>query len=893
MIRILLLFQFIFITATLFRPGITIAAEVKVFILHSYHQEYPWTKHENRGLVETLQQHNPESDISFSTEYLDTKRVRFTPSYEDFFLHYLQTKYSEYQPDIIFLTDDNALQFITHNRSKIFPAAPVVFCGVNNTSFFDNNPSNNSYGVFEVKDVTANLQLIKNLFPDVEKVTFIGDNSATYQAIYRQILAAAALNFPQYDFSFLAHNKFNQVENQLRTTPNSVLVLTTIGGFHDKNDQVLSIPATINRLKSHGNYAIISMEDVYMQDGVLGGIVTSGNAQGQRAAILGSRLLAHQALDETERYVTGANIPTFEHSELVRLEIPQSRLPQDSEVINKPLSIYEEFRSFIISAFATLILLCVLITFLLMSIIRRRKAENELKTSRNFLNSVLDNLPDMVFVKEAENLTFVSLNKVGESFFNAPANKVIGKNDYDFFIKEDADFFTSTDREVLANKNLLDIPSEEIQTSFGKRHLHTKKIPLFDEKNNPIFLLGISRDITNEITAAKEKVELENKLAQSQKMESIGTLAGGIAHDFNNILSSIIGFTELAQLQTDITPGVAKLLDGTLKGADRAKHLVRQILTFSRKNEQDRQPIVLADVVHESITLLKSTLPSSLEIQIEMESREKIFADPTQMHQVVMNLCTNSYHAMMGNNGTLMLKLQEIQNGISPNNDNVQDFSMDACLHLIIGDSGKGMSPEVLERIFDPYFTTKGPEAGTGLGLAVVHGIIKSHGGQIVVNSKEGSETTFNIYLPIYDDTEDESGTRDLQEYLHSGVNSGEKILLVDDEPNILNLATSYLEDSGYNVHSFSDSQKALEHFYTHSDQYAAVITDMTMPNLTGAELAQKIIALNPTIKVILCTGYSENINRQKALSLGISEYLEKPVSINKMLAALDQVLHQ
>ncbi|BHH85524.1 hybrid sensor histidine kinase/response regulator [Desulforhopalus sp. 52FAK] len=893
MIRIILLFQFIFITATLLQPEITIAAEVKVFILHSYHQEYPWTKHENRGLVETLQQHNPESDISFSTEYLDTKRVRFTPSYEDFFLDYLQTKYSEYQPDIIFLTDDNALQFITHNRSKIFPAAPVVFCGVNNISFFDSNPSSNSYGVFEVKDVTANLQLIKNLFPDVEKVTFIGDNSATYQAIYRQILAAAALNFPQYDFSFLAHSKFDQVENQLRTTPNSVLVLTTIGGFHDKNDQVLSIPTTINRLKSHGNYAIISMEDVYMQDGVLGGIVTSGFAQGQRAAILGSRLLAHQRLDETERYVTGDNIPTFEHNELVRLEIPPSRLPQDSVIINKPLSIYEEFRSFIISALVTFILLCVLITFLLISIIRRRKAENELKTSRNFLNSVLDNLPDMVFVKEAENLTFVSLNKVGESFFNTPANKVIGKNDYDFFTKEDADFFTSTDREVLTNKNLLDIPQEEIQTSFGKRYLHTKKIPLFDEKNDPIFLLGISRDITNELSAAKEKIELENKLTQSQKMESIGTLAGGIAHDFNNILSSIIGFTELAQLQADITPGVAKLLDGTLKGADRAKHLIRQILTFSRKNEQDRQPVVLADVVHESITLLQSTLPSNLEIQLEMESREKIFADPTQMHQVVMNLCTNSYHAMRGNNGTLMLKLQEIQNGISPKNDNFQDFSMDACLHLIVGDSGKGMSPEVLERIFDPYFTTKGPEAGTGLGLAVVHGIIKSHGGQIVVNSEEGSGTTFNIYLPIYDDTEEDSGTRDLQEYIHSDVNSGKKILLVDDEPNLLTLATSYLEDYGYKVQSFSDSQKALEHFYTHSEQYAAVITDMTMPNLTGAELAQKIIARRPTTKIILCTGYSENINRQKALSLGISEYLEKPVSINKMLAALDQVLHQ
>lgn len=885
--------QLMFLAVALLLPNVAEASDNNIFILHSYHQEYPWTKRQHSGIVETLRNRNRDSDFSISTEYLDTKRVSFSNSYQDFFLSYLQEKYTDYTPDVIFVTDDNALKFITHKRDKLFPSIPVIFCGINDIPFITEFPTADTFGVYEVKDIATNLHLIKTLFPDVEKVTFIGDNSATYQAIYRQVLASAAMDVPQYDFSFLAHPILEQVENQLKTIPNSVVVLTTIGGFRDKNDQVLSIATTIKRLRSHGDYAIISMEDVYMQDGILGGIVTSGLAQGRSAAVLGARLLQQKTIDESKRYTTGENIPTFDHNELLRLQIPQSRLPQESVILNKPLSLYEEFQGYIISSIITFILLCVLITFLSMSIIRRKKAEKELKSSRNFLNSVLDNLPDMVFVKDAENLRFIRVNKVGEIFFNTPAKNVIGKTDHDFFVQKEADFFTSTDRKVLESKNLLDIPLERIQTSFGRRYLHTKKIPLLDENNNPTYLLGISRDITDEIAAEKVRVELEKQLKQSQKMESIGTLAGGIAHDFNNILSSIIGFTELAQLQKDITPGVKKLLDGTLKGAERAKHLVRQILTFSRKNDQDRKAVVLADIIEESLTLLKSTLPSTIEIQKGIHSKERIFADPTQMHQVIINLCTNGYQAMQNTSGTLEVTLRELPDGISPTTENFKDFAIGPCLHLAVTDSGQGMTKDVLGRIFDPYFTTKGSESGTGLGLAVVHGIIKSHGGHINVHSEKDVGTTFNIYLPMYDETEDGSGIQELEEYIHSGTNKGERILLVDDEPNLVQLTTSYLVNYGYKVHSFTDSRKALDHFQQQPDRYKAVITDMTMPNLTGAELAQEILKISPTTKIILCTGYSKEIGQTQALNMGISEYLDKPVSINQMLAALDRVLEK
>jgi len=880
----------VFSISLFFLPGGARSAEINAFILHSYHQEYPWTKLENSGIVETLQNLSSQGDINFSTEYLDTKRVSYSINYTEFFVNYLRTKYSDFKPDIIFITDDNALRFMTDYRSRIFPNIPVVFCGVNDASYLEKSPSEDTYGIFEIKDISSNLQLINTLFPNIEKVTFIGDNSETYHTIHLQILSDAALNFPKYDLNFIAHRDLDQVENLIKATTNSVLVLTTIGGFHDSNDNVLSIKTIIQRLRSLGDYAIISMEDVYMQDGVLGGIVTSGKAQGRNAAELGYQLLSGESFNKTERFVNGPNIPIFDHHELVRLGLPTSRLPLDSVIVNQPLSIYQAFRGIFISVILSFAVLCVLIFFLLLSIGRRKKAEQELNASSNFLNSVLDNLPDIVFVKDAKNLNFVRLNRAGEAIFGETAEQVIGKNDYDFFSKNEADFLAEKDRDVLTSRKLHDIPFEQIHTSIGIRQFHTKKIPILDERGNPAFLLGISRDITEQMLANREKNELENRLKQSQKMESIGTLAGGIAHDFNNILSAIIGYTELAQQQPDISKGVKDLLDGTLKGAERAKELVSQILTFSRKSEQQKIPVILADIVEESLILLKSFLPSTIEIKNEIFSNNMILADPTQMHQVIMNLCTNGYHAMQNTGGILLVTLQEIDVDTSPK-ERVPDMVKGRYLHLAVTDLGKGMDREVLDRIFDPYFTTKGPDTGTGLGLAVVHGIVESHEGIIVVNSEIDRGTTVSVYFPVIESTEVDSEEEDSQSIDHAGVGNGELLLLVDDEPDIINLTESFLKKFGYRVHSFSDSQKALAHYKKEGGHYSAVITDMTMPNLTGVELAYEILELNSDAKIILCTGYSETINRTKALTMGISEYLEKPVSIKELLATVEGVL--
>lgn len=871
--------------------GLPKAADAElIFILHSYHQEYPWTRHENTGLVNALETHFADGNMTVSTEYLDTKRIEFTREYQEFFTQYLQKKYKGYRPDIIFVSDDNALQFMVQHRREIFPGVPMVFCGVNNLSLREQLQQQNIYGVFEEKAVTGNLHLMKKLFPEIESVTFVGDDSPTYQAIYQQILESAADELPGYNFSFRANRDIQQIENLLKASPDKVIVLTTIGAFQEQEHTNISISSTLRRIRRLGDFAIIIMEDVYMQDGIFGGIVASGLSQGERAAQIGIQLLSG-SLPASERFVIGANIPTFNYGELQRFKISESLLPADAVVLNQPISFVKEYKEIVIATILIFVTLCTLISFLLLTLVRKKKAERELKASRNFLTSVLDNLPDMVFVKNAKDLCFVRLNKAGEKIFGKEAAQIVGKNDYDFFPKEEADFFTTTDREVLSRKDLLDIPVEPIQTQSGSRFLHTKKIPLFDEHGVPAFLLGISRDITAEKLAEREKLELQDKLKQAQKMEAIGTLAGGIAHDFNNILSAIIGYTQLAQLQPDISDQLKKYLVGISKGAERARQLVRQILTFSRKNEQNHEIIVFSEVVKESLDLLRCSLPSTITIKQDLNSCCHILADATQLHQVVMNLCTNSYHAMQETGGIIKVTLNEIEvlkNSESP----LPGMKTGRYVQLSVSDSGKGMDKAVIDRIFDPYFTTKGPEAGTGLGLAVVHGIIKNHGGVIGVESQPDIGTTINVYLPLPDTAIHPLVTGEVNNRIDAyKPGKGEQILFVDDEPEIVKTTTNLLKLHGYDVTSFTSSKEALLFYEEHKELIDLVITDMTMPDLTGAELSAKILDMNPDATIIICTGFSDGINREKAKAMGIRGYCEKPVSLDCLLGTISDIL--
>ena len=388
---------------------------------------------------------------------------------------------------------------------------------------------------------------------------------------------------------------------------------------------------------------------------------------------------------------------------------------------------------------------------------------------------------------------------------------------------------------------------------------------------------GIVVDITNQKA-------LENRLQQAQKMESIGALAGGIAHDFNNVLYAMIGFTELAVEDTPEGSLIRKNLNQVLQGAMRAKEMVQQILTFSRQSGAEKKPIKIQRVVKETLKLLRASIPSTIEIRLDIDPAcGPVLADQTQIHQVVMNLAINAYHAMREEGGALELRLT--QEKIGPD-DSDADLSPGAYLKLTVKDTGHGMDSALMKRVFDPYFTTKGVGEGTGMGLAMVHGIAKDHGGDIRVNSRMGEGTSFHFYLPVIETTPVKVKN------LASGQarRGNERILFVDDEEMIVSLAQQTLEQLGYHVTSHTSSMAALEAFKAKPDNYDLVITDMTMPKMTGAQLTAELREIRPDIPVILCTGYSETINEEKIEIMGISAYIEKPILRNKMAEVIQRV---
>ncbi len=386
----------------------------------------------------------------------------------------------------------------------------------------------------------------------------------------------------------------------------------------------------------------------------------------------------------------------------------------------------------------------------------------------------------------------------------------------------------------------------------------------------------------------EKKKQVEVLLQQAQKMEAIGTLAGGIAHDFNNILQSIILNSELAQFENSDNPMVERRTEEVLKASRRATDLVKQILTFSRQSELELRPLKISLVIKEALKMLRSSLPSTIEIVTDVyKDDDLVLADPTQIHQVAMNLCTNASHAMRETGGTLTVSLQPVEldsgfSGLYP------ELKPGAYLILKVSDTGHGMDDTTMGRIFDPFFTTKKRDEGTGLGLAVVYGIIKELKGAIRVESEKNRGTVFSILLPRI-----ERPVRSDAVEARPVPGGSETMLLIDDEEGLLKAQRKIFERLGYDVEIRSSSVEALEAFKSNPQRYDIVITDQTMPKLTGAQLAKEFIALRPDIPIILCTGFSDVITEEEAKSIGIKEFIMKPIVISEIACKVREVLGQ
>lgn len=507
----------------------------------------------------------------------------------------------------------------------------------------------------------------------------------------------------------------------------------------------------------------------------------------------------------------------------------------------------------------------------------RTEVEAALQESEETYRHLIENINDVIYAIDAQGV-FTYLSPAVEAQSGYKPSELIGRVFSAFLYEEDRQRVLTQFEKLLSGH--LEPSEYRMVTKTGEiRWIRSSSRPIY-QGDRVVGVRGIYIDIT-------EHRLLEEQRSHAQKVEALGTLAGGIAHEFNNLLASILGFTELATYETPPTAPTHTHLQAVLTAGHRAKELVRQILTFSRQDAPKRQRVALPALIEDSLRFVRASLPATILIESHIaHDAGTVLADPSHLHQISLNLCANAEHAMRQTGGTLAVRVDrvDVETGCAATHTLLQPGSY---VRLTVQDTGTGMPPEVVARIFEPFFTTKGVGEGTGMGLAIVHGIVASYGGAITVESTPAVGTTFDVYLPRVAET---SETMPAQPEAALPQGSG-CILFVDDEQTVSEVGAGLLAQLGYEVVACRSGTAALETFRTTPQQFVAVVTDQTMPHMTGEHLARELRRIRPDIPIVLCTGFSHVMDAEKAHAMGINAFCMKPLTLRDLAHTLQQVL--
>ena len=511
----------------------------------------------------------------------------------------------------------------------------------------------------------------------------------------------------------------------------------------------------------------------------------------------------------------------------------------------------------------------------------RIEAEEAVIRSNQLLHKTFESINDGLLITDGDLKSIYTFNKAAANIFGHNENSLGQIQLVQLFTnrKEAREFYLEIKNDIVSKGSF----TGEVRLKRKNGDVFPAEVavnPIEDFAEKFATYVVIIRDVTFRVQSR-----------QARKMEAIGTLAGGIAHDFNNLLTPIIGYSDLMLMdKTSLEQKQSEFLEAIGQAAHQAKSLVNQILTFSRKSDQERMPVHLGTVIQNTLSLLRSSIPATVEINFRIDTYEDVvLADSTQIHQIIMNLCTNAAHALPDSNGNIQIHLTDHAGSAQGwSHDRLCDDKKYVC--IIVKDNGSGISPDRLEKIFDPFYTTKEKGKGTGMGLAVVQGIVNSYHGTIAVESEPDEGSTFYVYLPKSDEAEEDAVVQN-KPMDYSG--RSENILLVDDEKMVADMFEHSLTNIGYSVTKMTNSQEALSLFESAPDDYDIILTDQTMPGLTGAELAKKSLEIRPNIPVILLTGYSETFSSHDAHSIGIKEYLMKPIVPGNLARAVRRILDE
>lgn len=845
-----------------------------ILFLNSYHNGYRWSDDVLDGARSILERSG--FDIELQIEYMDTKKYPYTDMalmLSDSF----RRKFTGKIFDAIIVSDDNGLTFMTEYGRELFGDTPFVFCGINDLTTHDLSGLNVT-GVIENADIEALLEMALAFHPGKRKMVVIRDDSTTGQAIANQVLNVVPSFRGRLSFDFWRVEEFEQTLEALSKIDDETLVYFVpmhryVRGKYYTSEELCSVVAERTNAPLYSNWGFL------LGFGTVGGNLINGHAHGQNAAKLALKILEGQRASDIPLVWEDNQSYRFDYKALKRYGIDFELLPDDAVLINTPPSNYELDKEVFWTIMVSLGILLIILALLARNIVRRRAVERKMSEQLSFLELLLDTIPLLISWKDSRQ-NFLGMNRSFMDFYDLESQEAVADSDGsgELYPPKEMEELADMDRQVIRTQKSIRRRKISLKRPNGETvWLELNKVPLRDVQDKVVGTLTTAENITREVS-------LEQQLVQSQKMEAIGTMAGGFAHDFNNILTTIINSAELVLTDFSGNSLSRRDLERILTAGKRGSRVVKQILTFSRPTTEGFVNSRIAAAVAEALHLLRPSLPRSIDLKNDVHAEDAvILSDPNQIHQVVMNLCTNSFQAMRDTGGVIAVSLHETD--LTEDEAEGLNIPPGPYLKLTIRDDGPGISQNILDKVFDPFFTTKGKAEGTGLGLAVVHGIVKNHKGAIRLSSVPNRDTVFEIYLPRTVDTQRAPKAEPTS--LRQG---HERILFVEDNEDQLVTTPRILESMGYQVHAEQDAKKALE-LLEKNQSFDLLITDYDMPGMTGLALALKVSGLLPRLPVIMLSGREQALEVSKQAP-NIRKVLIKPYSKLRFSQTIREVLN-